>query len=271
MAEGSMITSTDNQRIKAARKLNQRRQRETSGQLLLEGVRLISDALYSGIQPEIVFYAPDLSAENQAATALLHQLQQRGVDCIACTAEVFATLTETVTPQGLVAVVPLPQLPLSLPATFTLILDQVRDPGNAGTLLRTAEAAGVAFAIFAPGTVDPFNDKVLRAGMGAHFHLPIRTCPRWEEVQELLGCDQQLYLADAHATLTYDQVEWRAPVALIVGGEAEGASPVARSLAHPIAIPMHGNVESLNAAVAGAVILFEAARQRRAAPLGASK
>jgi TrmH family RNA methyltransferase len=117
--------------------------------------------------------------------------------------------------------------------------------------------------IFAPDTVDPFNDKVLRAGMGAHFRLPLRTCQRWNDVRPLLHADQQIYLAEATASRAYDQVDWRAPVALIVGGEAAGASQEAQALAQPIAIPMLGRAESLNAAVAGAIILFEAARQRR--------
>jgi RNA methyltransferase, TrmH family len=258
-----MIASMSNQRVKEARKLHERRQRATTGRLLLEGVRLINDAWQSGTQPDVLFYLPELVNITPLAAQLLAKLTHAGVETIACTPEVFATLTETVTPQGLVAVVPLPSLPLPQPATFTLILDQVRDPGNAGTLLRSAEAAGVELVLCAPGTVDPFNEKVVRAGMGAHFRLPLRVCPQWQAVRELLHPQQQLYLAEAKATVDYDQVDWSIPVVLIVGGEAEGASAEAHQLATPITIPMQGTVESLNAAIAGAVMLFEAARQRR--------
>jgi TrmH family RNA methyltransferase len=168
------------------------------------------------------------------------------------------------TPQGLVAVLPLPlQGPLPLPLDFALVLDGVRDPGNAGALLRSAAAAGVQVAIFGPDCVDPFNAKVLRAGMGSHFRLPLRVCPRWPQVRQVLGDTMQLYLAEAEAAKSYDAVDWRQPCGLIVGGEAAGAGSEAQSAAIAIAIPMQRAVESLNAAVAGSIILFEAARQRR--------
>ena len=143
------------------------------------------------------------------------------------------------------------------------MLDGLRDPGTAGTLIRSAEAAGVQAVLFCPGTVDPFNDKVVRAGMGAHFRLPIRACRSWTHVQKYLGVDKRLYLADASGTRSYDAVDWTQPSALIVGGEANGASDQAREAAMAVNIPMLGSAESLNAGMAGAVILFEAARQRR--------
>ncbi|MCE7989063.1 MAG: RNA methyltransferase [Caldilinea sp. CFX5] len=258
-----MITSLDNARVKEARKLQRRRQRHKSNALLLEGVRLVRDAFQSGAPVRELYFAPELVAEHGEAQQLLATLTAAKVDLLACNVAVLASLTETVTPQGVVAVVTLPVLPLPARVDFVLILDQVRDPGNAGTLLRAAEAAGVTLAIFGPETVDPYNDKVLRAGMGAHFRLPLRLCPNWPAIQALLPTDMTVYLAQAGASLAYDAVDWRAPAALVVGGEAAGASPTAYQVAQSIAIPMHGQVESLNAAMAGTVILFEAARQRR--------
>ncbi|MDQ3247923.1 MAG: RNA methyltransferase [Chloroflexota bacterium] len=258
-----MITSTSNQRIKEARKLHDRRGRGTTNRLLLEGVRLISDAVQSGVLPDLVFYTPEAVLTNVSAARLVQQLQTVGVECLPCTPAVFATLAETVTPQGVAARVPLPNLATPPHPTFILVLDQVRDPGNAGTLLRTAEAAGVDLVLFAPETVDPYNDKVMRAAMGAHFRLPLRTCATWSDVQAWLTPRHQCYVAESAAPTAYDQVDWHPPVAFIVGGEAEGASSAARAAAQPVAIPMHGAVESLNAAIAGAIILFEAARQRR--------
>jgi TrmH family RNA methyltransferase len=260
------ITSTDNPRVKLARRLRERRGRAKQAQFLLEGIRLVRDAVQSGVQPEVIFFVPDQLAEQETATTLLAELQQRGVECLACTPAVLATLAETVTPQGIVAVMPWPALPWPVNAKLTLILDQVRDPGNAGTLLRSAEAAGVDGVIFAPESVDPFNDKSVRAGMGAHFRLPLRVCGTWSAVRALLTPEPPIYIATAEAVRAYDQVDWRQSVALIIGGEATGASNEARSLAQPLTIPMHGRAESLNAAIAGAIILFEAARQRRNAP-----
>ena len=259
-----MITSIQNPRVKAARKLVDRKERYATGMLLAEGVRIIDDAVQCGVQPIVVFYDPIAAETNPAAAALLATMEASGTDCQPCTPEVFATLTSTVTPQGVVAVLPLPlNRPLPAPLTFALVLDAVRDPGNAGTLLRSAAAAGVQAVIFGPQTVDPFNDKVLRSGMGAHFRVPLRICPTWEQVRQILGPRPDLFLAEAGAQLAYDQVDWRVPCALIVGGEASGAGAPARAEATAIAIPMHSHVESLNAAVAGSIILFEAARQRR--------
>jgi TrmH family RNA methyltransferase len=257
-----MITSQENVRIKEARKLHSRKHRMRAKRLLLEGVRLIADARRSGFQPELTFYDGE-SLLGEAAQSLLYDLAQNGVECIACSHAVFATLVDTMTPQGVAAVAPLPQVALPTKATFALVLDRVHEPGNAGALLRTAEAAGVDVVIFGPETVDPYNDKVVRSAMGAHFRLPLCICADWSAVSRTLPASARLYLADAHADIAYDAVDWRQPSALIVGGEAEGASLAARRAAQPIAIPMCGGAESLNAAAAGAVILFEAARQRR--------
>jgi TrmH family RNA methyltransferase len=207
---------------------------------------------------------PEQIATSKTGGSLLNAFVQAQVECLACTPAVFSTLVETMTPQGIAAVMPLPRLPLPAAPILTLVLDRVRDPGNAGALLRSAEAAGVSQVLFAPNTIDPFNDKVVRAGMGAHFRQPLRANATWAEIEAQLGPTLQCYLADAQGSAPYDQIDWRKPAMLIISGETAGASPEARRLAQPIAIPMHGRVESLNAAIAGAVILFEAARQRRA-------
>lgn len=258
-----MITSPSNPRIRDARQLSQKRRRVAEGRFLVEGVRLISDALASGVRPHEVFYAPEVVAGQTSAVDLLARLEAAQIACWACTPHVFRTLSETVTPQGIVAVAPLPVLPLPNHPTLTLLLDQVREPGNAGTLLRAAEAAGVEQVIFAPETVDPFNDKVVRAGMGVHFRLPLLVLAHWEELHRSIPPATPLYVAEVKAPLSYDRVDWRGPAVLVIGGEAAGAGQEVRALATPIAIPMQAAVESLNAAIAGAVILFEAARQRR--------
>ena len=259
-----MITSSANARIREARKLQRRRGRREQGRVLLEGARLIRDALEAGAALPLLFYVPDRVEAQPLLAEIINLAVQRGVECLACTADALAVLCDTVTPQGIVAVATQPELPWPSPPAPLLILDRLRDPGNAGTLLRTAEATGVAGVVFGPETVDPYNDKVLRAGMGAHFRVPVRVADQWSAIDAWLAPDQPVYLAEAAATLTYDQVDWRGPAALVVGGEAAGAGDDARRRATPLAIPMAGRVESLNAAVAGAVILFEAARQRHA-------
>jgi TrmH family RNA methyltransferase len=172
-------------------------------------------------------------------------------------------LSETVTPQGIAATVAMPQLSVPAPRTLTLLLDQVRDPGNAGTLLRSAGAAGVDLVLFGPETVDPFNEKVMRAGMGAHFRTPLRVFEQWDDAAHWVDHDHSLYVAEAAGDVDYDAVDWSQAATLVVGGEANGSSEWVRQRAVAIRIPMQRATESLNAAVAASVILFEAARQRR--------
>jgi TrmH family RNA methyltransferase len=144
-----------------------------------------------------------------------------------------------------------------------LVLDAIQDPGNMGALLRSAEAVGVAEVLGASGTVDVYSPKVVRAAMGAHMRLAITQDLSWDAIAERLALVDQVYAADAAATMPYFAADWRQPSALIIGNEAHGLSDNARALARsPIGIPMHGRAESLNAAVAGSVILFEALRQR---------
>ena len=257
------IASKDNPRIKAARRLQQRRERLDRRALLLEGVRLVADAWAAGVRPLTVFHDPAALRATAAGLALLRDMEQAGVETWSCTPAVFAELSETVTPQGIAAIVPLPDLPVPALPTLALVLDGVRDPGNAGTLLRSAEAVGVEFVLFGPGTVDAFNGKVVRAAMGAHMRLPLREFATWEALRGALPPAMPLYVAEMEAALTYDAVRWREPAALIVGGEAEGPSAEARAAATAIRIPMRAPVESLNAAMAGTIVLFEAARQRQ--------
>lgn len=261
MAE--VIRSKDNAQIKAARRLLDARERRAQGRLLIEGARLIGDAWESGFRPATCFWSADALGENSHARVLLGELAAAGAPCLECTPPVFATLVETVTPQGIAAVFPLPRLSIKADLDLALVLDGVRDPGNAGTLMRSAEAAGAQAVLFGPGSVDAFNAKVVRAAMGAHFRVPLRECAGWDEVQALLPKDSALYVATTEASLAYDEVDWAAPSALIVGGEATGPGAAALASARAIAIPMQGKTESLNAAIAGAVILFEAARRRR--------
>jgi TrmH family RNA methyltransferase len=175
--------------------------------------------------------------------------------------QLMKSLSETETPQGLLAVLEIDQQPIVHPLNFVLIPDQIRDPGNLGTLLRTAAAAGVQTVFLPPETTDAFSPKVLRSGMGAHFRLPIHSM-KWEKIRRETN-DLQIFLADMDGVSCWE-TDLHQPLALIVGSEAEGASEEARKLAsRKISIPMSGDIESLNAGVAGSVLMFEVVRQRR--------
>ncbi len=253
------ITSASNPQIKLAVRLRRRRQRRAHGLCTLEGMRLVQDALTMGAAFHTCFIT---AAAAEAQPDLVAQLQQ-ACPLYLVLPEILDKISETVSPQSIAAVVPMPELPLPSAAALSLILDGVQDPGNAGTLLRTAAAAGVDQVLCAPGCVDPFNGKVLRAAMGAHFRVPIRILENWKAVWAALPSGQPLYLASAEGSILYDEVDWNEPSALALGSEARGASSQMREKAATVAVPMAAATESLNVAGAGAVILFEAARQRR--------
>ncbi len=260
-----MITSPHNPRIKLVRSLRERaRTRRQTGAFVIEGVRLVEEAAQSDWPFHLVLFDSTL---NQRGRTLVDRLRARGVPCEETTPELLRSLSDTETPQGFLAVVERREVPLPQSLTFVLVLDRVRDPGNVGTLLRSAEAAGAEAVFLSPETADPFSPKVLRAGMGAHFRLPIRFVG-WEDIAHLVRTNQlQVLLADMEGE-PFWAVDMRLPLMLIVGGEAQGASEQARRLAERrVTIPMVGRAESLNAAVAGSVLMFEVRRQRSSASI----
>ncbi|MBI3913332.1 MAG: RNA methyltransferase [Chloroflexi bacterium] len=254
-----MLTSLSNPKIKFVRSLSRRRARTEAQQFVIEGVRLIEEAVGAGLVPALVLYAARV-LENVRGRALIERLQSSAGETIEVSDAIMRALTSTETPQGILAVVPFVQLPAPAHADLLLILDAVRDPGNLGAILRSARAAGVDWVLLAPGTVDAYNDKAVRAAMGAHFVVPIHA-KSWAEIETLTQNFPRRYVADPAGELEYTRADWRQPVALIIGGEAEGAHDPAKKIATArVRIPMRGNAESLNAAMAATVLLFEAAR-----------
>jgi TrmH family RNA methyltransferase len=234
-----------------------RRGREKQGLCLVEGVRLIEDARRAGVHPALVFFVRSAPAD------LLAAVNTDKAPALEVAPEVFETLSDTVTSQGVIAVLPIPTLPPPSTPTLISVLDQVRDPGNLGTILRSAAAAGADLIMLTHGCTDPWSPKVLRGGMGAHFRLPLQARTGWPEIAQR-ATGMQIWVADPRGEKSYDAVDWNRPSVLIVGGETEGVSSEAIRLATGrLAIPMHHQVDSLNAAMAATVMLFEAARQRR--------
>lgn len=258
-----VITSSQNSKIKLVRALLGRaKERREAGAFVAEGVRLVEEAEKRAWRFEIVLYDKTLS---ERGISLVERLESRQVEVEEVSESLMKTLSNTETPPGILAVLKISNLPISNSPDFLLIPDQIRDPGNLGTLLRSAAAAGVQAVLLPPETTDAFAPKVVRSGMGAHFRLPVRSMT-WEEIGQLSkSANVQVYLADMGGTPCWES-DLRQPLALIIGGEAEGASEAARRLANGrISIPMMGKVESLNAGVAGSVLMFEILRQRRTA------
>jgi TrmH family RNA methyltransferase len=257
-----MLTSPSNPKVKHIRALARKKERYAAQQFVIEGVRLIEEAMDARVAPSLVLHTANIEADARAR-ALIERLRAATPEVFAVSDAVMKAIAGTETPQGILAVVPFIVLPLPAQPQFVLILDPVRDPGNVGTILRSARAAGVDAVFFAPGTADPYNDKVVRAAMGAHFFVPFRVIPRWEEIADATRHIPRVYLADARGEIVYTRADWSRPLALIIGGEAAGASDAAQKIATArVAIPMRGGAESLNAAMAATLLLFEAARSK---------
>lgn len=254
-----MITSLTNSKVKYIRRLqSDKRFRIRENAFVVEGTRWLMELNRFSREPEYIFYTEEWRKSASNAN-ILHQLRGHHQ---AVSDQIMAATSDTQTPPGVLAVLPIQPIPLPPNPSLILILDEITNPGNLGTILRTAGAAGVNGVLLGPGCVDAYNPKVVRGAMGAHLRLPIQSAD-WQTIDELAG-ELALYLATIDGELPYTAVSWKEPAALIIGGEAGGAGNQAHQLADKtIAIPMQASTESLNAAVATAVILFEAARQRK--------
>ncbi len=254
-SSGDVIRSGSNRLVRYIRSLQRRSVRHEERAFVVEGDRAVRDALASGASPIVIALREDES----------FPWLQSHVPPKVIGADIFQTLCDTAHPQGILAVFsfPTPSFP-DVATPLYVIVDRISDPGNLGTLLRSAAAAGVDAVVLSGDTVDHYNPKVVRAAMGAHFRVPIS--PMSREIQDRIAGQCELrVLADLGAFASPDEVDWRAPATLIVASETAGPSEFAIGFAtRSVTIPMHSGMDSLNAAVAGSVILFEAARQRRA-------
>lgn len=254
-----MITSKDNPAVRQIRLLQRRRKhRRKTGLFVIEGFKLLEEAVLCDSRIESVLATED--AQDRCSD-LLSNLSD-DVEITRVSEQVLSSCSDAVTPQGVLAVLQIPQQAVPEATSFVLVLDHIQDPGNLGTLLRTARAAGVDAVLLTEGTVDPYNPKVVRAGMGAQFALPVIEVGNSELHGMLAG--KAVWLADSGGGIPYDEVDWTMPSALVIGNEAHGSSPGVEKLAGgKVLVPMPGLAESLNAAVAGGVLMFEIVRQRK--------
>ncbi|MBN1230647.1 MAG: RNA methyltransferase [Anaerolineales bacterium] len=256
-----MITSVQNPKIKYIRSLVSGSKSRTKEQaFVVEGVRLAEEAVQTGINPLIGIYNAGLSDRGME---LINQFRKKEVPIEEVTPEIMSSISDTKTPQGILLVLPFLSPPIPAPMDLIIILDQIRDPGNLGTILRTASAAGVQFIALSPGSVDLYSPKVVRSSMGAIFRIPCQELS-WEIIKSLVeenGMTGLLAAADGEEAV-FD-IDLKKPTAIFIGSEAHGAGDQARKIAEKkVNIPMPGQAESLNAAIATSVFCFEAVRQR---------
>ena len=255
---GEILSSPKNPNIQLLRNLlEQGKARRKHNAFVAEGARVLEDGLASAVPLRFILYKTSLTPR---AKSILKHLKP---DQVAFEVEdrLFDSLSDTESSQGILGVFDIPESSQPAKPGFVVILDQLRDPGNLGTILRSAEAAGVQAICLPPGTTDVWAPKVVRSAMGAHFRLPLLYWP-WEAITAYVE-DLTVFHADMDGQESLWQADFHGRTALLIGGEAEGISPEGRSLAtRSVRIPMTGKTESLNAAVSASVLMFEVLRQR---------
>jgi TrmH family RNA methyltransferase len=278
--DGSRITSVRNGRVVEARKLTQRKHRERQGRFLAEGLQILAMAVErlgsdpSTVKPLELFYCEELFT-GETASRLLRDLSEAGAEPIHVAPHVLDTLSEREASQGLAATFDLSALEASLDELpgvgafepgLVLVLDRLQDPGNLGTLIRTADAVGARAVALLEPCVDPFDPKTVRGTMGSLFSIPFA---RVSDVEELWSWFERCGLRPVGADATEGRTVWEAdvlagPVALVLGNEARGVGPDLRArLTGYVGLPILGKAESLNVSIAGGVLMYEWLRVNR--------
>lgn len=251
------IESDQNQHLKKIRALKQKKYRESYGQFVVEGSRFVAEALKREADIKVILVAENYLAANE------NLLKQYHGPLFAVKKGLLEKFLDTVTPQGIVAIVNKPVWSKKDLAQMShiLIIDGVQDPGNLGTLFRTALASGVDAVCCLKGTVDSYNDKTLRATMGAIFTLPIFSIDdeQWL-VENLHQAGFELVIADIHAQQFYDEMIYPDKVALVVGNEGNGVQRLKKGDRY-VKIPLYNEAESLNVAIAAGILLYTIKRQ----------
>jgi RNA methyltransferase, TrmH family len=253
-----LIESRQNPRVKELRAALARTGRTPSGLIAIEGEHLVREAMRSHLGFATVFlrdgYQPSFALPDNAEHLLLPS-------------DVFASAVSTEQPQGIAALVHPPAFSSDMlfraPAPLVLVIAGLQDPGNVGTLLRSAEAFAASGVLLLPGTASPWNPKALRASAGSAFRVPAVNATETEALDLLAQHNIPAIAAVVNAGTPLSEAPLANPCALLIGNEGAGLSDsLLAAAAHRITIPMPGNVESLNAAIAGSLLLYEAARQR---------
>lgn len=260
------ITSQANSHIKELVRLRKRRERDASGTFIVEGYRELLRAADAGIEVETLYVAPDLFVGGNEQ-ALIERFRDRAVRVVETDAAPFQKASYRDRPEGLLAVAH--QFPTGLETIpfegnpLILVAEAIEKPGNLGTMLRTAEAAGLSGVIVADPTTDPFNPNVVRASLGTLFSLPLAVDETGVTIDRLRAEGVAIVATTPEGATPHHQVDFTVPTAIIVGSEQYGLTDSWLSAADvTTVIPMPGSVDSLNAAMAAGIVVFEALRQR---------
>lgn len=260
-----MISSETNQQIKEIIKLQrQSKYRHKTFQFVIEGLKMVKEASDSGCLKKIYISSFVMEKIRETSLNLLEKYPYEEVSD-----KVFQKISDTVTTQGILGIAELLEHDINTVLDdkkhMWLLLDGVRDPGNLGTIMRTAEGAGMSAVIMSKGTVDLFNPKTIRSTMGAVFRMPFVYADDLADiVKRIKNSGYDVYGTAMQGSVVYDEPDYTKGAGIVIGNEADGLSEhIAEYVSGFIRIPMAGRIESLNAAVAAAVVMYEMARQRR--------
>ncbi|PKW27025.1 TrmH family RNA methyltransferase [Phycicoccus duodecadis] len=261
------VTSPANPRLKAVAALRRRRTREEEGVTVVDGYEELRLAVGAGVVPRTLLYCPELMLDPDEQLALVDEVRALGATTIRCARSAFEKVAYREGPDGFVAVVPAAGVALSHlvlpPDPLVVVVEALEKPGNLGSVLRTADAAGVAAVVAADPATDWGNPNVVRASKGAVFSVPVAAASLAEVREWLHVNDIRIVATTPHTDVLHTAVDYRGAVAIAVGTEKTGLTDELLAAADArVRIPMAGQVNSLNAGVSAAVVVYEAVRQR---------
>ncbi|MBR3249339.1 MAG: RNA methyltransferase [Clostridia bacterium] len=276
------ITSKDNEFIKHIKKLKDKKYRDEAGEYIIEGIKLIEEAIQENAQIKQIVICEENEKTNVISKSLMYEISK--YDCVYVTQKVFNTITQVTTPQGIFAVAskgdtlgteekvslspsledfPNQKMNIDYKEDIIVALDDIQDPGNLGTILRTVDSCGLKQLLVSKGTVDCYNPKVVRSTMGAIFRVKVIECEDLvKTIKEIKRHHFKLQVTALDGDKTIYDVNYKKKI-IVVGNEANGVSKAIQDLAdEKVKIPMLGKTESLNASVAAGVVLYEYTRQK---------
>ena len=259
------VEGRHNSLVKELRRAFSRGELTESGACAIEGMRIVEEAIRSGLRLEAVFFS---AAGENRAQRLLPQIGSQ-VETLLLPDRLFATAVPSESPQGVAALVQVKKFELEdivrgAPSGIVVVVAGIQDPGNVGTILRSAEAFGASGAVLGENTVSPYNSKVVRASAGSVFRLPVVRAKLADAIAQLRESKMRLLATSSHRGIALERANFSPPAAVFIGNEGAGlAREVMAQMDEVVAIPHAPQVESLNAGVAASIVLFEAAKRRR--------
>jgi TrmH family RNA methyltransferase len=256
-----MITSKDNEKIKYTKSLLKSKARNKENKFIIEGYRILTLAVECSADIDYVFINEDFEKKEEHKN-FIALLEDKNIKIFKTTNKIFDELIDTKNSQGILAVVRYENKTLSKNLTdeskFVVVLDRIQDPGNMGTIIRTADAAGVDTIIALKGTVDIYNPKVVRSTMGSIFDMNIINASQEEAIEILKSKNFEIVSSYLNTDNFYDKIEYNNKVALVIGNEANGVNDdLIKNSDTLVKIPIYGKAESLNAAISSAILMYE--------------